>query len=59
MRVPQNQPQHPHGEAPLNESHINLMQSWQNLRGLDNKLAQTKFSDLADSPKTSKERRRA
>ncbi|GHA75586.1 hypothetical protein SAMN04487941_3317 [Pontibacter akesuensis] len=27
-------------EAPLNESHLNLMQSWLNLRGMDNKLAQ-------------------
>lgn len=51
MRVPQttNQPNHPTQEAPLNESHANLMQSWQNLRGLDDKLAQTKFSDLASS----------
>jgi len=27
-------------QAPLNESHINLMQSWMNLRGLDCKLAE-------------------
>ncbi|MFD1186624.1 hypothetical protein [Pontibacter rugosus] len=27
-------------EAPLNESHLNLMQSWLNLRGMDNNLAQ-------------------
>lgn len=33
-------------QAPLNESHINLMQSWMNLRGMDNKLAETKYSDL-------------
>lgn len=33
-------------QAPLNESHINLMQSWMNLRGMDNKLAETRDSDL-------------
>jgi hypothetical protein len=59
MRVPQNtnQTQNTHGEAPLNESHTNLMQSWQNLRGLDSKLAQTKYKDLAEGPKSAKVRR--
>ncbi|RDV17083.1 hypothetical protein DXT99_00780 [Pontibacter diazotrophicus] len=33
-------------QAPLNESHINLMHSWMNLRGMDNQLAETKYSDL-------------
>ncbi|WP_162053745.1 hypothetical protein [Pontibacter pamirensis] len=33
-------------QAPLNESHINLMQSWMNLRGMDNKLAETGYGDL-------------
>ena len=32
--------------APLNESHINLMHSWMNLRGMDNMLAETQYSDL-------------
>lgn len=61
MRVPQNlnQDQHPHDRAPLNESHVNLMQSWQQLRGLDSKLAQTKYKDMAESPKPKIGRRRA
>lgn len=29
-------------QAPLNESHINLMQSWVNLRGMECKLAESK-----------------
>ena len=33
-------------QAPLNESHVNLMQSWMNLRDMDNELAETKFSDM-------------
>jgi hypothetical protein len=33
--------------APLNESHVNLMQSWMNLRGMDCKLAESKYSDLS------------
>lgn len=33
--------------APLNESHVNLMQSWMNLRGLDCKLAESKYKDLS------------
>ncbi|GAB3530521.1 hypothetical protein GCM10027443_11300 [Pontibacter brevis] len=33
-------------QAPLNESHINLMHSWMNLRGMDNQLAETRYSDL-------------
>lgn len=59
MRTPQknNQTGNTQGEAPLNESHMNLMQSWHNLRGLDNKLAQTKYSDLAEGQKTIKGRR--
>lgn len=61
MKVPQNPNQNEHlpGEAPLNESHTNLMQSWQNLRGLDSKLAQTKYKDMATTPKPPKGRRRA
>ncbi|SFG43057.1 hypothetical protein SAMN05421739_102495 [Pontibacter chinhatensis] len=61
MRVPQNpnQDQHPHEGAPLNESHVNLMQSWQQLRGLDSKLAQTKYKDMAESPKPKIGRRSA
>ncbi|WP_139307846.1 hypothetical protein [Pontibacter flavimaris] len=61
MRVPQNTnpTQNTHQQAPLNESHSNLMQSWQNLRGLDSKLAQTKYKDLAEGPKPTKGRRRA
>jgi hypothetical protein len=61
MRVPQNinPTQNTHQQAPLNESHTNLMQSWQNLRGLDSKLAQTKYKDLAEGPKPTKGRRRA
>ncbi|WP_276499114.1 hypothetical protein [Pontibacter litorisediminis] len=43
----------------MNESHINLMQSWQNLRGLDSKLAQTKYKDMAEGPKPAKRRRNA
>ncbi|MDX5436334.1 MAG: hypothetical protein LPK03_04030 [Pontibacter sp.] len=56
MRTPQTNTPSPsyHGEAPLNESHINLMQSWQNLRGLDNKLAQTKYSDMKEAPKSTR-----
>ncbi|TPE43690.1 hypothetical protein [Pontibacter mangrovi] len=48
-----------HGGAPLNESHINLMQSWQNLRGLDSKLANTKYTDLSEHHKPGKGQRRA
>ena len=33
-------------QAPLNESHINLMHSWMNLRNMDNELAETKNSDM-------------
>ncbi|MFD3002096.1 hypothetical protein ACFS7Z_17115 [Pontibacter toksunensis] len=32
--------------APLNESHINLMHSWMNLRNMDNELAETKNIDM-------------
>lgn len=61
MRVPQNPnpATHPLAEAPLNESHTNLMQSWQHLRGLDSKLAATKYKDMAEGPKPTRERRRA
>ncbi|PTX10490.1 hypothetical protein C8N40_11822 [Pontibacter mucosus] len=61
MRVPQNpnQDQHPHEGAPLNESHVNLMQSWQHLRGLDSKLAQTRYKDMAEGPKPKIGRRNA
>ncbi|TXK27404.1 hypothetical protein FVR03_21150 [Pontibacter qinzhouensis] len=27
-------------KAPVNESHVNLMQAWQNLRGMDSELLQ-------------------
>ena len=33
-------------QAPLNESHVNLMLSWMNLRGMDKKLAETGYSDM-------------
>lgn len=42
-------------EAPLNESHLNLMQSWLNLRGMDNKLARTRYRDMMEG--TGKESR--
>ncbi|ARS36354.1 hypothetical protein [Pontibacter actiniarum] len=54
MRIPQKNTPTPNTqkEAPLNESHINLMQSWLNLRGMDNKLADTRYRDMAEPPKT-------
>jgi len=33
-------------QAPLNESHINLMQSWVNLRGMECKLAESEESGM-------------
>ncbi|MCJ8165795.1 hypothetical protein MKJ04_13160 [Pontibacter sp. E15-1] len=36
--------------APLNESHLNLMQSWMNLRDLECKLAESMPGELSDKP---------
>lgn len=33
-------------QAPLNESHINLMQSWVNLRGMECKMAENEKSKM-------------
>ncbi|WP_147383196.1 hypothetical protein [Pontibacter oryzae] len=41
----------------LNESHVNLMQSWLNLRRMDNKLAATKYKDLTEHPKPSRKQK--
>lgn len=47
---PQEQAKNPGGhtsqEAPVNESHHNLMQSWHNLRGMDHELAE-QHADMA------------
>lgn len=32
-------------QAPLNESHLNLMQSWMNLRGMECRLDENLFED--------------
>ncbi|WP_106219074.1 hypothetical protein [Pontibacter ummariensis] len=43
-------------QAPLNESHINLMQSWLNLRGMDYELlAEQKYLDLNETFKNRKD----
>lgn len=35
-------------QAPLNESHTNLMQSWVNLRGMECKLAESKEGGMGE-----------
>ncbi len=35
--------------APLNESHLNLMQSWMNLRSMECKLGENMFQDLSEN----------
>ncbi|MFT2010065.1 hypothetical protein ACMA1I_15435 [Pontibacter sp. 13R65] len=32
-------------KAPVNESHVNMMQAWQNLRGMDSELLQKNTMD--------------
>ncbi|GAA4442061.1 hypothetical protein GCM10023188_41300 [Pontibacter saemangeumensis] len=47
MATPKQQTyEHNTHQAPLNESHINLMQSWMNLRGLECKLAESRLGGL-------------
>lgn len=59
MRIPQKNTQADSTQesTTLNESHINLMQSWLNLRGMDNRLADTKYKDLTEHPKPLRKQR--